>query len=139
MITDLRGVDFSGQDLAGMDFTGCDLRNADLRGAKLAGAVFVDAWLRGTLLDGADFVGADLAGARLPEIRLQVAGWQVRIRRNGSISVGCVARTAEQWAETGAEDIAALTPQPDAPADFVAARDAVLAASRALRGLYANP
>jgi len=138
MSTDLRGADLSGQDLAGRDFTDCDLRNADLRGAKLAGACFAGAWLRGAKLAGANFVGADLSGAILPELRIQVAGWQVRIQRDGTILVGCVKRTAEQWAETGAEDIRPLTPKPDAPANFLAERDAVLAASFALRGLYAD-
>jgi hypothetical protein len=134
---DRRAQDFSGRDLAGEDFTDCDPTHSRFDGAKLAGAVRTGARLVGCHWEDADFVGADLSDSLLPELRLRVAGWLVSVRRDGTIKVGrCQVRTAEQWAEMGAADIAELTPEPDAPEDFIAERDAVLAASMALRGLY---
>lgn len=136
-MTSYRGADLSGQDLDGMDFTDCDMMHADLRHAKLAGATFTGAKLLGANLAYADFVGADLSEAQLPEIKMRIAGWNVRVFRDGHIQVGrCQRRTAEEWAEMGAQDIADMTPEEDAPEDFLAERDMVFAASSALRGLY---
>lgn len=136
-MTDLRGADYSDQNLAGVDFTRCDLAMANFTRAKLAGCKWTAARLAGCKWSGADFVGADLSDAHVLELRLIVAGWRVAVRRDGLIQVGrCQTRTAEEWAQMGAADIAALTPEPDAPEDFIAERDAVLAASMALRGLY---
>jgi hypothetical protein len=130
-------TDFSNQDLAGLDLRGQTLFHPNFKGAKLAGAFFDGTKLIGPKWEGADFVGADLSKAIIRALQMDVAGWKVSVYRNGTIRVGkCVLRTAEQWAEMGAADIAELTPEPDAPEDFIAERDAVLAASMALRGLY---
>lgn len=134
---DLRGADFSGQDLAGQDFTDTDLTHADFRGAKLAGAVWTGARLTGVKWDGADFNGANLSDSLIREIRMHVLQWRVAIKRNGNVKVGrCQDRTPESWLSMGAQDIADLTPDEDAPENFLAERDSVLAASMALRGLY---
>jgi uncharacterized protein YjbI with pentapeptide repeats len=110
--------------------------HGDLRGAKLDRAKFTNARLIGCRWENADFTDADLHDAKLGEMRLHVAGWRVVVRRDGTIKVGCVVRSAEQWAAMGEADIAALTPQPHAAASFLAKRDWVLSASMALRGLY---
>lgn len=134
---DRRGADYSGQDLAGADLSDSDLTHANFRGAILAGAEFAGSRLIGAHWDGADFSGADLSTSLLSDLRLRVAGWRVVVRRDGTVQVGrCQRRTAEEWAEMGAQDIADLTPEEDAPADFLSERDMVLAASNALMGLY---
>jgi hypothetical protein len=136
-----RGADFSYQDLAGRNFADGILLHADLRGAKLAGAIWTGARLAGvrwghSAANGAIFTGADLSDAATAELRLRVAGWTVRVHRQGWVRVGrCQIRNADEWAAMGHELIAELTPAPDAPTAFVRERDWVLSASFAMQGV----
>lgn len=138
-MNDYRGADFTSQDLAGMDFTDCDLTHANFSGAKLAGATFTNAKLTGAKFTYADFVNADLSDSQLREIRIRILGQNMRIFRDGRIQIGRHRiRSADEWNETGAQDFADFAPKPNNPEDFIAERDAVFAASTALRGLYSG-
>jgi len=102
--TDLSRTILTGANLSNTDLSRTKLSGANLTGAKLSGAILTDAILYRTDLTGAKLSGAILSGAIMDNIK----GKNILIFSSckdfayycdSNISIGCITKTAEEWAE----------------------------------------
>jgi uncharacterized protein YjbI with pentapeptide repeats len=130
----LEGADLSGADLRGASLTGSQLQGANLGGARLEGAWLQDSNLEGASLEKAKLQGAALPGAQLSGTSLKGASLQGADFSTASLD-GADLDGAAAWRANfeGAKGIGVLanglTMEAISKEDFVALRDAIIAAT----------